>query len=202
MDTERIGHAPNPGRLILASASPRRRELLRLITGAFQAVAVETDETPPAGVPPSEVAEVLARRKAEAGAARWPDCAVIGADTIVVLDGAILGKPRSEAHAREMLSRLSGRSHRVYTGVAVTDRDGTESFTEGAEVRFVPLDAARIDAYVAGGEPMDKAGAYGIQGAGALFVGGITGDFYAVVGLPVCKLSEILRRKYPGRWNL
>ncbi len=179
--------------LILASGSPRRRELLEYITADFAVITRDTDETPPAGLSPRAGAEALALRKAKAVAAHYPDDTVIGADTIVVLEGAVFGKPADEADARRMLAALSGREHTVFTGVAVVSRMGETVFSEGTLVRFRPLSAADISAYAATGEPMDKAGAYGIQKKGALLIEGISGDFYNVMGLPVCRLSQVLR---------
>ena len=178
--------------LILASASPRREELLRLITADFAVVTMDTDETVPPGTGPEETVLELARRKALAVAAARPEDTVIGADTVVAVDGEILGKPRDEAEAAAMLGRLSGRRHMVFTGVAIIAGGRCRAFAEHAEVEFIPLRASQISAYVATGEPMDKAGAYGIQGKGALYVRGITGDFYTVMGLPVCRLAGIL----------
>jgi septum formation protein len=136
--------------------------------------------------------EELALRKAAAVAKGHPDDTVIGADTVVVLDGEILGKPRDEAEARAMLAKLAGRWHTVYTGVAVLRNGEKTVFSQSAKVEFAPMSAAQIAAYVATGEPMDKAGAYGIQGKGALFVRGIEGDFYTVMGLPVCGLYNVI----------
>jgi len=178
--------------LILASGSPRRRELMEYITSDFTIITKPTDETFPSGVSPRRGAELLALRKARAVAAEHPSDVVIGADTIVVLDGEIFGKPKDTADAVRMLQALSGREHTVYTGVAVLSSQGEQVFSEGTQVRFLPLSPEEIQAYVESGEPMDKAGAYGIQGKGALLVEGITGDFYNVMGLPVCRLGKVL----------
>jgi septum formation protein len=182
--------------LILASASPRRRELLAYITDQFEIVTAPTDETVEAGTPPDRMVEELALRKAAAVAESHPKDTVVGADTVVALEAAngweILGKPADEAHAAEMLRKLSGRRHIVYTGVAVLRGGKRAVFSEHANVEFAPMTDAQIAAYVATGEPMDKAGAYGIQGKGALHIRGIEGDFYTVMGLPVCRLNEIL----------
>lgn len=141
--------------------------------------------------------EELARRKAKAVAALHPRDTVIGADTVVALGGVIYGKPTDEADAARMLQILAGTEHTVYTGVAVVFPAGERVFSKGTAVRFRPLSGEEIAAYVATGEPMDKAGAYGIQGRGALLVEGIRGDFYNVMGLPVCRLSEILNEIKP-----
>ncbi|MGI6403666.1 MAG: Maf family protein [Oscillospiraceae bacterium] len=178
--------------LILASGSPRRRELLEYISSDFAIITKPTDESFPTGVPPRRGAELLALRKARAVAEQYPCDVVIGADTIVVLEGEIFGKPQDAADATRMLQALSGREHTVYTGVAVLSSQGEQVFSEGTQVRFLPLSPEEIKAYVDSGEPMDKAGAYGIQGKGALLVEGITGDFYNVMGLPVCRLGRVL----------
>ena len=180
--------------IILASQSPRRRELLGQM-GLTQFIirpALGEERTDP-GLTPAQLVEALSRQKAEEVAGRSdPGDLIIAADTVVAIDGTVLGKPRDEAQAREMLSLLSGRSHTVYTGVTVR-RDG-EVLTghEATHVRFRPLSPAEIDAYVRTGEPMDKAGSYGIQGLGALLVEGIEGDYCNVVGLPVCRLGRML----------
>ncbi len=181
--------------LILASQSPRRRELLEQIgLRDFLIHPARGDETAPAGLSPAELVEYLSRQKAAEVAAACPGTVVIAADTVVAAGGAVLGKPRTPGEAAEMLAALSGRTHTVYTGVTVR-RDG-EAVTEheATAVRFRPLSRAEIAAYVATGEPMDKAGAYGIQGRGALLVEGIEGDYFNVVGLPLCRLALILAR--------
>jgi len=178
--------------LILASASPRRRELLGYICPDFTVIASDTDETLPANTPPDEGVQTLALRKAKAVAAAHPEATVIGADTMVVLDGKLFEKPVDSADAARMLRALSGREHLVYTGVAILSPRGQRVFSQETAVRFVELSDADIAGYVDTGEPMDKAGAYGIQGRGALFVSGISGDFYNVMGLPVCRLAQEL----------
>ena len=181
-------------RLILASQSPRRAELLERIGLAFEIVPAHIDEryldheTPPAH------AERLAREKAQTISGREPEALVVGSDTIVVVDGDVLGKPRDEAEAVAMLLRLSGREHEVCTGVAVTRGDRVESALERVRVRFRPLVRAECEAYVATGEPMDKAGAYGIQGYGSSIVEAVDGDYFAVMGLPVVRTLDLLRR--------
>lgn len=182
--------------LILASASPRRQELLRLITREFSVVTQDTDETAPASFSPEEMVLELAKRKALAVAALCPADLVLGADTVVSINGNILGKPRDDAEAAAMLRQLSGRRHRVYTGVALAVGNSCSTFVESAQVEFASLTGRQIAAYIATGEPRDKAGAYGIQGKGALFVRGIMGDYYTVMGLPVCRLAQVLLDDY------
>ena len=179
--------------LILASASPRRRELLEYITNDFKVIAANADESLPSCCPPREGAEMLALRKARAVAEDYPDDIIIGADTIVVLDGVLYGKPADKADAFRMLRQLSGREHIVHTGVALLSRQRERVFSEQTAVKFIELSDEEIFAYIETGDPMDKAGAYGIQGGGALFVEGIRGDFYNVMGLPVCRLARQLR---------
>lgn len=185
--------------LILASRSPRRRRLLEQIGMAFHVDASDVDEVAPHDMGPRGVAETLARRKAEDVAARQPASLTLGADTIVVLDGDILGKPADAREAYEMLRRLSDHTHVVYTGIALvhppTGRVRTVS--EATSVTFGEMDDEEISAYVASGSPMDKAGAYGIQDdRGALFVERIDGDFYNVVGLPLRRLYRTLRDSF------
>lgn len=181
--------------LILASQSPRRRELLEQIgISDFAVRPAKGEETAPAGLSPAELVDFLSRQKAGEVSAACPGDIVVAADTVVVLDGRVLGKPKTPEEAAEMLTALSGRAHTVYTGVTV--RRGGEAVTEheATSVRFRPLSQAEIAAYVSTGEPMDKAGAYGIQGRGALLVEGISGDYFNVMGLPVCRLARILAR--------
>lgn len=183
--------------LILASASPRRRELMRLYGVPFSVGAADIDETMnPAMSPADEVARV-SRLKAAAIAKDHPTAVVVAADTIVVLDGKILGKPKDEAHARQMLTALSGHSHQVMTGCTVMQGEKSETFTEITDLVFRTLSPAQIDRYIATGEPMDKAGAYGIQGGAALFCPAIKGDYYNVMGLPVCRLHGVLSKFLP-----
>lgn len=177
--------------LILASGSPRRRELLGLFGIPFVVRAADIDETmDPAQSPAHEVAQV-SRRKAMA-VERGPEDVVIAADTIVVCQGKILGKPHSREEAVSMLRLLSGREHQVMTGCTVLWEGGQETFTEVTALTFRPLSDEEIQRYVDSGEPMDKAGAYGIQGGAALFCPGIQGDYYNVMGLPVCHLGTVL----------
>jgi septum formation protein len=179
-------------RVILASSSPRRRELLSLVGIAHEVVPADIDESYLPGERPAGHAERLAREKAAAIAAAAPDAVSIGADTIVVVDGDVLGKPRDAAHAARMLRRLSGRAHRVITAVAAVWRGTTGSAIEEVDVTFRPLTEREIAAYIATGEPMDKAGAYGIQGFGATIVERVDGDYFAVMGLALNRLVRLL----------
>ena len=184
------------GRLILASASPRRRELLALTglpyevrPGGMEEV-IETED-------PEEAVKALSAQKAAGGLSEAePGDVVIGADKVVAIDGRILGKPRDEAEAFSMLRELSGRTHQVYTGVTVVKKgreDEACTFAEQTSVRVLPMKDQEILDYIATGEPMDKAGAYGIQGRFAVYVEGIEGDYQNVVGLPVCRLWQALK---------
>ena len=175
-------------RLVLASQSPRRRELLALVGLAHEVRPADVDETPHPGEQPVPHAERLARAKAETLAARDREAVVVAADTIVVIDDMILGKPADAADARRALRRLAGRTHTVFTAVAVARNGRTVSGVEEVRVTFRALDDAEIAAYVATGEPMDKAGSYGIQGFGATIVERIAGDYFAVMGLPLVRL--------------
>jgi len=181
-------------RVVLGSASPRRRELLTLIGIPHEVLPADIDETEHTGEAPAAYVERLAREKAAAVARLAPDALVIGADTTVVIDGDILGKPSDDADAARMLKRLAGRSHTVYTAVAV-DRGGqVESEIEVVSVSVRPLSDDEIAAYIATREPMDKAGAYGIQGFGATIVERIDGDYFAVMGLSLVRLVRLMRR--------
>jgi len=182
--------------LILASASPRRKELLSLFGVPFVIRVADIDETmDPRKLPFDEVARV-SRCKAMAVEAA-PEDVVIAADTIVVCEGRVLGKPGTEAGAREMLRLLSGRDHQVMTGVTVRQGELCETFTDVTDLHFRALSDREIDRYVASGEPMDKAGAYGIQGGAALFCEKMNGDYYNVMGLPVCRLWQTINRMVP-----
>jgi septum formation protein len=212
-------------RLVLASASPRRSELLALLGRPFEVMVADVDETPEPGELPGHLVERLARSKALTVAELLADesgpAAIIGADTVVVCDGEILGKPSGPADAARMLALLGGRTHEVLTGVAIarievetsvggaagtaTESDGhrrdlggrpsistiaTVSFVETTTVQFAPLSSSEIGDYVATGEPLDKAGAYGIQGFGGRFVERIEGSYHNVVGLPLAQLAR------------
>jgi len=181
-----------PVRIILASQSPRRRELLSLVGIPHEVRPADLDESVLPGELPASHAERLARSKAETVAAQEPAAVVIAADTIVVLDNDILGKPRDASEAATMLNGLSGRTHTVLTAVAVAHRGRTVSGVESVEVTFRPLTDAQIQAYIATGEPMDKAGAYGIQGFGAVIVERVHGDYFAVMGLALGRLVGLL----------
>ncbi len=182
--------------LILASNSPRRRELLgQMGIKNFKMISPDVDESVEPGLSPAEIVERLSRRKAAAAAGKaGPDCLIIAADTVVALDGAVLGKPRNKEGAFAMLAALSGREHHVYTGVTVLQGERTVTEHEETAVTFRALEEEEIWGYIATGEPMDKAGAYGIQGLGALLVSGIRGDYCNVVGLPVFRLGRMLGR--------
>ena len=183
-------------RLILASASPRRKELLSLFGVPFVIRAADIDETMDPGAAPAAEVGRVSRLKALAVPREAADI-VIAADTIVVCEGRVLGKPRDEAEAAAMLELLSGRDHQVMTGCTVLRGEMCETFTEITDLHFRPLSRREILKYVRGGEPMDKAGAYGIQGGAALFCEKMVGDYYNVVGLPVCRLGEVLRSLAP-----
>lgn len=181
--------------LILASASPRRQELLRQAGCEFTVIVSDVVEDNEAAMPPAELAVAQARAKALDVAARvLPEDVVIGADTVVVLEDCVFGKPRDEADARRMLAALSGRVHEVITGVAAARRGEVLTAHAVTKVRFRRLSPAAIERYLATGEPMDKAGAYAIQGLGALLVDGIAGCYANVVGLPLTTLDRLLRR--------
>jgi septum formation protein len=181
-------------RVILASASPRRRELLTLVGIEHEVRPADIDESLLPGELPAPHAERLARTKAHTIAHLEPKAVVIAADTIVVVDGDVLGKPRNEEDAHQMLERLSGRTHTVLTAIAVARESRTESAVESVEVTFRSLTSEEIDAYIATGEPMDKAGAYGIQGYGATIVERVDGDYFSVMGLGLRRLVDLLGR--------
>jgi septum formation protein len=182
--------------LILASSSPRRRELLQTLGLTFSVITSEVDETTSPELTPAEVVEQLALRKAGAVAEKVSGGVVLGADTIVVLDGHILGKPADEPDAYRMLSALQGREHTVYSGVALIDAASgrSESAYNATRVRIRAMTDREIRAYIATGEPMDKAGSYAIQGIGSIFVEGIVGDYFTVVGLPLNVTARMLAR--------
>ena len=179
--------------IILASASPRRSELMTLAGFRFDVICADIDEIVPEKALPQEVVMSLALQKAQAVAKDHCKSAVVGSDTVVALDGKILGKPCSEKEAAEMLRSLSGRIHKVFTGVAIVCGEKVTSFFEETEVEFYPLTDQEILDYVATGEPMDKAGAYGIQGRGAVLVKRINGDYFNVMGLPISKVYRELK---------
>ncbi len=180
--------------LILASASPRRRELLQGLCVPFHIHPSSCDETIPNGAMPHEAVEALALLKARAVAEHYDSGLVIGSDTIVVCDGEILGKPVDEQDAWRMLSLLQGRSHEVYTGIAVVDSEtGAHRASYSRTVVYMrPLPDAMIERYIRTGEPNDKAGSYAIQGIGAMLIERIDGDYFTVVGLPLNRLADLL----------
>lgn len=179
--------------IILASGSPRRRELLNTLGLSFTVRPAEGEEKAPEGAGPEEIVKALSRAKAEEVGRQSDGRLVIAADTIVYLDGRVLGKPKDEADARAMLSALSGRAHEVYTGVTVLLGGDIICEAERTKVFFRELSQEEIDAYVASGDPMDKAGAYGIQGKASLMVERIEGDYFNVMGLPLCRLGKMLK---------
>ena len=182
--------------LILASASPRRKELLSLFNIPFVIRVADIDEAMDLNKSPYDEVGRVSLEKALA-VPRDDDDIVIAADTIVVCQGKVLGKPRDESHAKEMLQMLSGRDHQVMTGCTVLRGQQCETFTEVTDLHFRTLSEAEIDRYIQSGEPMDKAGSYGIQGGAALFCQKLCGDYYNVMGLPVCHLGEVLRKIAP-----
>lgn len=175
-------------KIILASASPRRKELMELAGYDFEVICANIVEVVPEEAMPQEVVMSLALQKAQAVAAEHKEAVVIGSDTVVALDGKILGKPHSEQEACEMLRSLSGRTHKVFTRVAIVCGGKVKNFFDETDVEFYSLGDDEIKKYVATGEPTDKAGAYGIQGKGSVLVKRINGDFFSVMGLPIAKL--------------
>ncbi len=180
-------------KIILASSSPRRRELMATAGLEFEVIVKEVDESIAEGTAPVDAAKITAKKKALAVADGYPDCIVIGADTIVVANEKILGKPADEADAYAMLKMLSGIEHEVITGVCIVCGEKTENFAVVSKVKFYELTGEEIETYVATGEPMDKAGAYGIQGKGCTLVEKIEGDYFNIVGLPVAELVRKIR---------
>lgn len=181
-------------KIILASASPRRRELLGLAGFKFDIVTADVDEVLDPELQPQELVMSLAEQKARAVAKNSKEQVVVGADTVVVLEGKVLGKPKNEADAAKMLKSLSGKMHEVFTGVSIIENGKAHSFFERTKVKFCELDDEQIKAYVASGEPMDKAGAYGIQGKGCVLVEGIEGDYFNVVGFPVSRFCREMKK--------
>lgn len=181
-------------KLILASGSPRRRELLSLYTTDFEVCASDFDERAVQAESPAALAEALARGKCLAVSARNPGCLVVGSDTVVELDGEVFGKPKDAADARRMLRALSGRTHRVHTGVCVSDGTTAESFVDTCKVTFFPISEEELERCIASGEPFDKAGAYAIQGQAALWLDRLEGDYYTIMGLPVSRTARLLER--------
>ena len=179
--------------IVLASGSPRRKELLETLGLDFAVVPAKGEEIAPRGAGPAETVEALSRAKAEEVAKGFANALIIAADTIVVIDGRELGKPHTQQDAFDMLSLLSGRTHEVVTVLSVCRGERTESEAVVTRVTFRALTDEEIRAYIATGEPMDKAGSYGIQGYGAMFVSHLEGDYFSVMGLPLCPLCRMLR---------
>lgn len=179
--------------IILASQSPRRQALMQLTGLAFTVRAADVDETMDPALPAAQEVCRVSQLKARTIAADSPDALVIAADTIVLIDGQVLGKPRCAQQAAQMLRQLSGRTHEVVTALSVCQGQTIRSVTDVTRVTFRPLTDAEIAAYIATGEPMDKAGSYGIQGYGSMFVSHLDGDYFSVMGLPLCPLCALLR---------
>jgi septum formation protein len=196
-----MGEQTKPPVLRLASASPRRRQLLELIGVPHVVTPADIDETPRAAEPPDEYVVRLAHEKAAAIWERHTDLPILAADTTVVVDGQILGKPESEADAHSMLGKLSGRDHVVHTGIALRTARGTRTDLSTTRVSFAALPPAAIAAYWASGEPSGKAGAYAIQGLGAVFVNGVAGSYTGVMGLPLFETAQLLRAAGIAVWN-
>jgi len=180
-------------KLILASASPRRQQLLKTAGFSFEVIPANIDETPNPSHTPEQLVHTLAEQKCMAVYNKMPNTIVIGADTIVVIDGIILGKPSNEAEVFAMLKRLQGRPHIVYTGVCICGTQKSVTFSESTKVYMRSLSDEEIYEYIATGEPMDKAGSYGIQERGATLIERVEGDYFTVVGLPLCRLSQELK---------
>ena len=184
---------------VLASGSPRRKELLSLIIPEYEVLVSGCEEFVPEGTPAEKVPAILAEQKALAVAELRPEDTVIGSDTVVVLNGEIFGKPKDKAHAHAMLKALSGKKHFVYTGVAVAEKGEIRSFVQKTEVEFYELSDETIDRYIETGEPMDKAGAYGVQGMGGMFVSSVEGSPSNVIGLPMHMVRDMLLNR---NWEL
>jgi septum formation protein len=185
---------PADSPITLASASPRRRELLQQIQVSYALLPVDIDESPLPGEAPEQHVQRLAQQKAAAGFALQPRRPALGSDTIVVIDEQILGKPADRQHAIEMLGKLSGRSHQVMTAVAVCSEDKQNCVLNTSEVQFCELSAEQIEAYWQTGEPLGKAGGYGIQGLAAQFIVTISGSYSGIMGLPLYETAELLRQ--------
>lgn len=179
-------------RFVVASASPRRKEILANAGYSFDVIASKADESLPSDISAENAVKELAKRKALSVARNLQNAVVLGCDTVVAIDGEILGKPHDVKQAAEMLRKLSGRTHTVFTGVCITDGKDTKTFVSSTEVEFYRLSQKTIESYIATNEPNDKAGAYGIQGYGSVLVKKINGDYLTVVGLPLGKTAHIL----------
>ena len=182
---------PKKHDIILASASPRRKQLMKMAGVRFSVVPADIPEIVPEDIPPEKVSQYLAEIKAGYILSENENSVVVGADTTVICEGRVLGKPKDKAEAKEMLRFLSGKTHEVYTGVAIVSKEANDCFTSVTKVEFYELSDEEIDWYISTGEPMDKAGAYGIQGFGCRLVRRIEGDYFTVMGLPV---AEVVRR--------
>ena len=180
--------------LILASGSPRRRELMSLITPDYTVITSDVDETKIAADSPAHLAKALATAKARAVAEENPDDVVCGFDTVVECEGEVFGKPKDEADAVRMLRALSGKTHQVHTGVCIAKGDRVEHFVDSCKVTFFPLSEEEIDFYASTKEPYDKAGAYAIQGRAALWLDRIEGDYYTIMGLPVSRTVRLIEQ--------
>ncbi|MBE6022844.1 MAG: septum formation inhibitor Maf [Cellulosilyticum sp.] len=182
--------------ILLASQSPRRKQLVQLLPWRFEVCTEEVEEQIDEALTPEENVQALARQKAEAVALKYPDQWVIGADTVVCYEGKIMGKPKDEVDAKNILNKLSGKTHQVYTGVALIHQDKgvIQTFYQETQVTMQLLSEEEIETYIQTKEPMDKAGAYGIQGYGARYIVGIKGDYYNVMGLPVHQLYQELKK--------
>lgn len=179
--------------LVLASSSPRRKELLEKLSIPFTIYSPNADESVDKNLTPSEIVSILAQRKAKKAADQYPDSYVIESDTVVAHKEKVLGKPADRESARKMLLGLSGCTHSVYTGVSVVYGESVRTFYEKTDVTFWELSNEEIEWYLDSGEPFDKAGGYGIQGQGGLLVKSIHGDYYSVVGLPIGRLCRVLK---------
>ena len=179
-------------RFIVASASPRRKELLSMAGFEFEIIPSDADETLPENMGAYEAVKELSKRKAFSVWSDNKDAVVLGCDTVVALDDIILGKPEDEEEAEKMLNTLSGREHYVYSGVCITDGERTKQFVGSAKVKFYNLSKDTIRSYIATKEPMDKAGSYGIQGIGSMLVEKIEGDYFTIVGLPLAQTARVL----------
>lgn len=181
-------------KIVLASASPRRRELLKVITDEFDAVSTNADESLPDGIAPDCAAEYLSGIKAESVLKDYPDSIVLGSDTTVICGDSILGKPSNRSECREFLKMLSGKTHYVITGCTIAFRDKQSRFSVKTEVTFRDLSEDEIEKYISTDEPYDKAGGYAVQGKGALLIEKINGDYFNVVGLPISRLNIELKK--------
>jgi len=193
--------SPSGNLIILASGSPRRRELLDILGARFEVCPAADEEPPRPDEPPPAFAVRAARAKAELVAVEHPRNPVLASDTVVDIDGRLLGKPRSTSEARAMIRLLSGRTHQVHTAVALVVGSSCRSLLDTADVRFLAITDSTIDWYVATGEPMDKAGAYAVQGAGGLLVESVNGSPQTVIGLPIHRLPNLFSQSGLSLWD-